>query len=78
MEFVTDFLRLEHPSKGIISLTKTTMVKKAEKKEKVEPVAEMSPAQIEYRKIIEAYAISNPVKYEMKKEELEAKYNAIV
>lgn len=54
------------------------MVKKAEKKEKVEPVAEMSPAQIEYRKIIEAYAISNPVKYEMKKEELEAKYNAIV
>lgn len=47
-----------------------------EKVEKVE-VVEESQAKVEFRALIEKYKEQNPVKYELKKEALEAKLNSL-
>lgn len=36
-----------------------------------------TPAQVQFRKVIDAYAKQNPAKYEMKKAALEKKYDAL-
>lgn len=50
-----------------------------EKEEVVEKVvvAKESEAKVAFRKLIEAYKVSNPAKYETKKEVLEAKLNSL-
>lgn len=50
---------------------------KEEKKELEDVVAPTSSAKKEFQKIIDAYKVRNPVKYELKKKELEAKLAAI-
>lgn len=48
-------------------------------KEKAEVVAKVveSDAKVAFRKVIEAYKLANPAKYEVKKEALEAKLNSL-
>lgn len=45
--------------------------------EEVKVVAKDSDAKVAFRKVIEAYKVSNPSKYEVKKEALEAKLNSL-
>ena len=55
-------------------------IKKAVAKKKVvkeAPVVELSPAQAKFKALIETYAVQNPAKYELKKEQLEAQLNLI-
>ena len=48
-----------------------------DKTEEVEVKAKKSEARLAYEAIIEAYKVSNPVKYELKKEALNARLEAI-
>ncbi len=47
------------------------------KENKKEELQEESQARLNFKKIIEAYKLKNPVKYELKKEELERKLSLI-
>lgn len=49
----------------------------AREKVEKEEVAKESDAKVAFRKLIEVYKVSNPSKYEIKKEALEAKLNSL-
>jgi hypothetical protein len=63
-------LSTDHIQQSVPKAKKQTMAKEKEEKEE-------SQARQDFRHLIEVYKAQNPVKYEMKKEELERKLAAI-
>lgn len=59
-------------------MAKKTIEEVDEVLDAIDPVESTeSPEKAKFRQIIEEYKVQNPVKYEMKKEALEAKLNSL-